>query len=159
FNMFPKESVDSMKAAFTKQAEYFTDLNQKYIDSISKQIAASKSLIDSSVTEKIKKEVEKNIKLSQEALQSIVDNYNKVVNPSIESNKKNFNQLNEQIESSLKANLKLWSKFLNNNNTKETEKKDESAFAEKSHNGFDKNANSTVYPKNKNLRFTSNNKK
>lgn len=111
-----KEALSKeMKKQFedlNKKVSDLTVLNQANLDTIIKQFeTATKSFTP--LTEKFKKELETAVVSSKETMQSIIDSYSDFAAPSIEANKEAFEKLNDQIKTSVNANIKFWSDLMN----------------------------------------------
>jgi hypothetical protein len=109
---FSKEIMDTIIESYSKQTENIASFNQKYFDAVNKQFNATKQFFNSSLTEKLKKDFDSNLELSKEQLHAIIDSYNKITNPSSETNQSFFKKLNEQLDTMVNVNLKLWSDLI-----------------------------------------------
>lgn len=116
-----KQTTDNIIETYTKQAENMVALNQKFFDAMTKQGDTDKFFFNSTIMEKSKKDFDANVELSKEQLHSIIDSYNKVTNPSFESNKSFLNNISKQIDTMFDANLKLWSELMGTTAQKNSE--------------------------------------
>jgi len=119
---FSKEKVATIIESYKKQVEEITAFNKKSFDNISKQFEATKTSF-TPLAEKFKKEFESTIATSKEKIQSIIDSYSKLANPSAKTNNEVFNKLNEQMNTNFNANLKFWSELMNAYSTKKFDTK------------------------------------
>jgi hypothetical protein len=124
---FSKEKTAAIIDSYKKQVEEITAFNKNSFDSITKQFELTKTSF-APWAEKFKKEFEAAIASSKEKIQSIIDSYSKVANPSVQTNKEVFNKLNEQINANFNANLKFWSELTNAYNTKKFDTKNVADF-------------------------------
>lgn len=105
-----------MKKQFETLNQQISDLtivNQKNLDTVLKQFDTTSKTF-TPLNEQYKKEIEKTIESSKETLQSITESYSEFAAPSMEANKETFEKMNEQIKTSINANIKFWSDLLNN---------------------------------------------
>lgn len=136
--LFSKKAFDEIIENYTKQVKDIASFSQKYVDVVSKQANqanTTKPFFNSDLTEKFKKNFDANVELLKEQMRSMVNSYSRVTNPSFEATEIFFNKLNEQVETSLNANLKLWSNLINTDNAKKTEAKNGNGIFNKQYNG------------------------
>lgn len=112
-----KEALtNEMKKQFETLNQQVADLalvNQTNLDTILKQFDTTTKTF-TPLNEQYKKEIEKTVEASKETMQSIIDSYSNLAAPSMEANKETFEKMNEQIKTSINANMKFWSDLLNN---------------------------------------------
>jgi hypothetical protein len=118
---FSKQVIDKISETYSKQAEEIAVFNQKYFDIMSKKFDTTAPFFNYSLMEKLKKDFDANIEFSKEQLHSIIDSYNKITNPSFESNKFFLNEISKQIDTMVDTNLRLWSELMSEFNFKTTE--------------------------------------
>jgi hypothetical protein len=111
-----KEAITKIVDAYKKQVEEIAVFNQQSFETLNKQFADTTTWTP--WAEKFKKEFETSVETSKVKVKEIVDAYNKIATPSVESNKELFNNLNKQITASVNENLKQWSEFTNAYTTK-----------------------------------------
>lgn len=131
---FSKEKMTSIIESYKKQAEEIAAWNKKSFETFTKQFDTAKADF-APWAEKFKTEFDANVKLSKEKTQAIVDSYTKIVTPTVEANKELFNKLNNQINESVNANLKLWSELMSAQSTKGFDAKTMSDFFKTATNG------------------------
>lgn len=105
-----------MKKQFETLNQQLADLaivNQNNLDTVLKEFDTTTKTF-TPLNAQYKKEIEKTIESSKETLQSIIDSYSNLTAPSMEANKETFEKMNEQIKTSVNANIKFWSDLLNN---------------------------------------------
>lgn len=119
---FSKEKVATIIESYKKQVEEITAFNKKSFDSMSKQFEATKTSF-TPLAEKFKKEFEATLLASKEKIQTIIDSYSKLANPSVKTNNEVFNKLNEQMNANFNTNLKFWSELMNAYSTKKFDTK------------------------------------
>lgn len=117
---FSKGTTDKIIESYKKQAEDITAWNKKSFDMITKQFETTKTSY-SPWAEKFKKEFEASVASSKTNIQSIIDTYSKLTNPSVETNKNLFNKLNNQMNANINANLKFWSELTSEYSDKSSE--------------------------------------
>lgn len=108
--------TNEMKKQFETLNQQVSDLvlvNQTNLDTILKQFDTTTKTF-TPLNEQYKKEIEKTVEASKETMQSIIDSYSNLAAPSMEANKETFEKMNEQIKTSINANVKFWSDLLNN---------------------------------------------
>lgn len=115
-NPTSKETVSKIVDAYKKQVEEIAVFNKQSFETLNKQFADTTTWTP--WVEKFKKEFETSVETSKGKVKEIVDNYNKIATPSVETNKELFNKLNNQITASVNENLKQWSEFTNAYTTK-----------------------------------------
>jgi hypothetical protein len=106
--LFSKEKIDSIAQTYIKQAETISNLNQKYIATLTEQINSSASEINPILT-KVAKEVEANFEASKTSMESVSKLYTSSLNESAASGKEFLGELNKHLNSMITANLKIWS--------------------------------------------------
>jgi len=124
---FSKEKVATIIESYKKQVEEIIAFNKKSFDNITKQFETTKTSF-TPLAEKFKKEFESTIASSKEKIQSIIDSYSKIANPSVEANKDIFNKLKDQMNANFNTNLKFWSELTNAYGTKNFETKNVADF-------------------------------
>ncbi|HSH64675.1 MAG TPA: hypothetical protein VLB84_02505 [Bacteroidia bacterium] len=152
YTSMPLELMDTAFDMFSKQAENMNKLNQRCLDEIAKHSNHTKSFVDSSTIDKFKKDMETNMKLFKETTSKMTDNYKKMLSPTLESNKKFLNDMNDQMEASLNSSRALWSNLLDMYNIPEYEAKNKTGTSDKNsrNNGHTKKTASTLYNPQKN---------
>lgn len=123
---YTKEAMTKIADAYKKQIEEISAYNKKSFEKINTQFAGNETW--STWTEKFKTEFENTVETSKTKVKEIVETYNKVSNPTVESNKEFFNTLNTQLTSSVNENIKLWSEFTNAYTAKFNEAKNTTEF-------------------------------
>lgn len=104
---FAKE-MEKQVATINNQIADLTIINQTNLDTILKQIDATAKNFNP-LADQFKKEIEKTIESTKETIETIVGSYSEFTAPSMEANKETMDKLNDQIKSTLKANMKFWS--------------------------------------------------
>ncbi len=106
------KEIEKQVESLNKQVADLTILNQTNLDKILKQSdTTTKSFTP--LNEQFKKELEKAVASSKETMQTIVESYTAFAAPSMEANKETFEKLNEQIKTTINANIKFWSDLMN----------------------------------------------
>lgn len=115
-NTSSNEAISKIVDAYKKQVEEIAVFNKQSFETLNKQFADTTTWTP--WAEKFKKEFETSVETSKVKVKEIVDAYNKIASPSVDSNKELFNNLNKQITASVNENLKQWSEFTNAYTTK-----------------------------------------
>lgn len=132
---FSKETLTKIADAYKTQLEDITSFNKKSFETLSKQFATSTTEAWwTSSSEKFKTELEKTVATSKEKVKETIDWYNKLVTPSLDTNKELFEKLNSQINTGLTENQKLWSDYMNSYSAKFSDVKTPADFLKETWN-------------------------
>jgi hypothetical protein len=110
------KEMEKQVESLNKKIADLTILNQTNLDTLLKEFSSTTKSF-TPLTEQFKKELEKVAATSKETMQTIVDSYTAFSAPSVEANKETIEKLNEQIKTSINANIKFWSDLINSATT------------------------------------------
>jgi hypothetical protein len=128
-----KEKMDALLETFKKEVRQMEEFNKKITESLTAQFKTA-SASTGELTEKLKKEFEKNMESAKTSFHAFEETVKKQAAPAASAGMDLLNGLHKEVDQMVKQNMKLWSDFMNTT-TSGTSKSTHTA------NGSDKKGN------------------